>query len=529
MAQKVRVWRVLWLVCATVGCAPSVTPSQGRAVTPAQASRSDPLPVKFQRDLERARSKRREAAALAFVAPADAPSDARIRALGEWLQRRQAAAHDADGAYVAAREQATPAEQVLVERERGELYWELFDATVSSALAIFPGMDKAPPERSAMLRSGLAERFGQDAQKAREHFLACLMHSNQLGLKNADSSRCEEQSRVIDALRAPEKKRDPALEEWQYARLEDASRPRRPVKQTPGCVLSGSAHSGWTRLYTDAGGPEYQVTLTDFDVTKLELPATRGERARISVEYPFKASGYIDLDAGVVETEGRIDLVPGQVWLDPQSDVLAFGADAGQVNIEREGSAKSEPAVALRVSCSKLTLSRQVPFQSHEVQGETSQLSGIIPLFSAPGGKRVAQLDVDSGVNVRVLERRAGWVHVTNVDAGPTFALVPYEFDAWAAEKFAPVGKEGFGIVGMGVKGKPPTHVTKLLLPLRLSPDPNAPIVAELVSGVALLAGAEQNAMRRVRFNQANGHNEGNDFWVTAQDLASRTTPVPAR
>ena len=212
-----------------------MTPSQGRAVTPARASGSDPVPTKFQGDLEQARSKRREAAALAFVMPAEASSnDARIQALGEWLQRRQAAAHEADGAYVAAREQATPAEQVLVERERGELYWELFDATVSSALSIFPGMDKAPPERSAILRSGLAQRFGQDAEKAREHFLACLMLSNQLGLKNADSSRCEEQIREIDALRAPEEKRDPALEEWQYARLEDASRPRRPVTQKPG-------------------------------------------------------------------------------------------------------------------------------------------------------------------------------------------------------------------------------------------------------------------------------------------------------
>ena len=324
-----------------------------------------------------------------------------------------------------------------------------------------------------------------------------------------------------------------AILRWKNGSMRDSRMLRGRAARLPrsrGCVLSGSAHtSGWTRLYTDAGGPEYHVTLTDFDIATLELPAKRGERARVSVEYPFKASGYIDLDAGVVETAGRIELVAGQVWLDPQSNVLAFGPDAGQVSIAREGNAKSEPVVELRVPCSKLTLSSPAPLPRNDVEGETSQLSGIVPLFSAPGGKRIAQLDVASGVNVRVLKRQAGWVHLTTTNAGATFALVPYEFDAWVAEKFAPVGKEGFGITALVATPKPPTHVTKRLLPLRLSPDPNAPVVAELASGIALLAGAEQHNMRRVRFNQANGHNEGKDFWVTAQDLASRTTLAPAK
>jgi hypothetical protein len=295
-------------------------------------------------------------------------------------------------------------------------------------------------------------------------------------------------------------------------------------------VLSGSAGTnGWTRLYSHAGGSDYSVTLEDFDVASLELPAKRGERARMSIDYPFKASGYIDLDAGVIETEGRIDLLPGHLWLDPHSTVLAFGADAGQVSIEREASAKSEPAVALRVPCGKLTLSRQAPPPAGDVKGETSQLSGIVPLFGAPGGKRIAQLDVDSGVNVRVLSRQPGWVHVTSANAGVSFSVVPYEFDAWVAERFAPAGKEGFGIVALLPTGKPPTHTTTGLLPLRLSPDPNAVIVAELAPGVALLAGAEQDNMRRVRFNQAHGHNEGNDFWVTVQDISNRTKPAPAK
>lgn len=93
--------------------------------------------------------------------------------------------------------------------------------------------------------------------------------------------------------------------------------------------------------------------------------------------------------------------------------------------------------------------------------------------------------------------------------------------------QFSP--SEGFGIVALLPTGKPPTHTTTGLLPLRLSPDPNAVVVAELAPGVALLAGAEQDNMRRVRFNQAHGHNEGNDFWVTAQDISSRTKPAPAK
>src|SRR4051794_34006911 len=97
---------------------------------------------------------------------------------------------------------------------------------------------------------------------------------------------------------------------------------RRPGTQGPGCVLKGSAHTNSsTRLYSAASGTEYDIVLEDFDIAALELPAKRGERARVSIDYPFKASGYIDLDAGVVETDGRLELLPGHLWLDPHSTV----------------------------------------------------------------------------------------------------------------------------------------------------------------------------------------------------------------
>ncbi len=509
---------------------PALAPTASSSATSPRASDANPAPTRFRNELERARTKRREAEAMAFVRPADAPSsDARVQMVVEWLQQREAATDEADGAYRAAREHATPTEQVLVERERGELYWELFDAKLRSTLVIFPGITQASAERVAALRANVAKRFQHDASKARDRFVACLVLSSQLGLKNTDSARCEEQIRVIDVLSEPEKKRDPALEEWRFARLEDVPRLRQPVARGPGCLLSGSAHtSSWTRLYTAATGTDYNLVLEDFDVAALELPAKRGERARLSIDYPFRASGYIDLDAGVVETDGRLDILPGHLWLDPHSTVRAFGVDSGQVSIEREGNAKSEPAVALRVPCGQLTLAREASVPAGEVKGETSQLSGVVPLLGAPGGKRIAQLDSDSGVNVRVLGRQPGWARVTTADAGVSFAT-PYEFDAWVADRFAPVGKEGFGIAVLAFTGRAPTHVTTGLVPLRLAPDPKAVVVAELAPGVSLLAGAEQGSMRRVRFNQAHGHNEGNDFWVRREDLSSRAAPAPGK
>jgi hypothetical protein len=456
----------------------------------------------------------------------DAPSDARVQALVEWLQRRQAATEEADDAYSLAREQATATEQVLVERERGDLFWELFDAKVRSSLTIFPGAEQGPVERSESLRAALATRYQVDATKARDRFLACLLLSNQLGLKSSDSARCEAQIRVIDALEPPAEKRDPELAEWQFARVDGHPRSRRPVTRSSGCQLSGSASTGRTRLYTGAAGAEHSLVLEDFDVATLELPATRDERARLSIDYPFKASGYVDLDAGVVRTATRVDVLPGHLWLDSQTIVRAFGVEAGQVSIEREGNAKSEPKVALRVACAQLTLANEAPPPTGDVEGETSQVSGVVPLFDTPGGKRIGQLDADFGVNVRVLARRPGWVHVTSADAGVSFALMPYEFDAWVSERFAPIGKQGFGVVAMGPPSKAATHVTTGLLALRLSPDPKAAVVAELAPGVALLAGGEQGSMRRVRFNQAHGNNEGNDFWVTREALASRAKPA---
>ena len=530
VARAVRVW---WLFlgiaggCASPRVPALVRPDASRSVASARASDPSPAQTRFQHELEQARTKRSQAEAIVLAQPADEPSnDSRIEWLVEWLKQREAATTAADGAYAAAREQAAPPEQVLVERERGDLYWALFEAKVRATLANFPGIAQASAERLAGLRASLASRFRQDVSTARDRFVACLMLSTQLGLKNADSARCEEQIRVIDALRPPEKKRDGALEEWQSVRVKDAPRSRQPVARAPGCVFSGSANTNSTVLYTAASGTDYDLVLEDFDVVALELPSKRGERAKLAIDYPFKASGYIDWDSGVVETDGRVELVPGHVWLKPQSRVGAFGFDSGQVSIEREGDAKSEPPVALRVPCSQLTLAREAPPPAQQVKRETSQVSGVVPLFGTPGGKRIAQLDSDMGVNVRVLGRQSGWVRVTNADAGAS-SSTPYQFDAWVPERFAAVDKEGFELVTLGAVRKAPTHVTTGLLPLRLSSDPNAAVVASLAPGVTILVGSEQGSMRRIRFNQAHGHNEGNDFWVSREDLESRASVAP--
>ncbi|HYP74444.1 MAG TPA: hypothetical protein VER12_00730 [Polyangiaceae bacterium] len=517
----------LVLACS-FGCAPrpSAAPSlavDGGAAT-SGAREPEAAATKFAEALQRARAQRRQAEALAFIVPSKASSsDARVEAFGDWLRPRSEATDRAEAAYVAARELATPSEQVLVERERGELFIGLFEAQVQASLSIFPDVQHASTEKLAMLRAQLGKTFLPVAGKARERFVACLMLSNQLGSKNADTTQCEAQIRRIDALVAPTEKREPALDDWRFARVDDAPRSRRPVTRGSGCAFRGSAWSnGWLKLYTDATGQDFNFVLEDFDVIELELPARRDQRAKLSIDYPFKASGYIEPDSQIIETDARVDLVPKHLWLNTHSGVRAYAIDRGQVHIEREANEKSEPAVALRVACSQLTLAQERQLARGEVKGETSQVSGVVPLFAAPGGKPIGRLDSDLAVNVRVLARERGWVHITTTDAGVGFST-PYEFDAWVLERFAPAGKEGFAIYTAGPTTSSATHVTSGLLPLRLSPDPKALVVAELVSGVPLIAGSERGGMRRIRFNQAHGRNEGNDFWVTRADFSRQT------
>lgn len=521
------------VLASTLGCAPQPgtaptagVPSGSAAAAAGSATRT---PTKFDDALERARALRRQAEAIAFVAPVgESSTDARIEALGRWLQSRKDATNRAEASFVAAREYAAPPEQVLLERERGELFFGLFQSAVNASLSIFPDLQHASSDKLAMLRGQVSKTFLPFAGLARERFVACLMLSSQLGLPKADSDRCEAPVRTIDALSAPKEKRDAALDEWRVVRVEEAPRARRPVTRGSGCAFRGSAWSNsWIKLYPSAIATDFDLMLEDFDVAQLELPKARDQRAKLSIDYPFKASGYIDFDSSVIETDARIDLLPKHVWLNPRSIVRAYAANGSQVQIEREANEKSEPAVALSVPCSQLTLTREGRPPA-EAKGETAQLSGVVPLLGGPGGKRIAQLDVTFAVNVRVLAREGGWVHVTTTDAGMVFAA-PYEFDAWIAEQFAPAGKRGSFLQSLGPPSKPATHVTSAPLALRLSPDPKAPVVAELATGVQLLAGPEQGTMRRIRFNQAHGGNEGEDFWVIQSELTRNTVTAKAK
>jgi hypothetical protein len=481
----------------------------------------------FERALSRARETRSTAESIRFkLDPRTAAStDQRIDALGAWLKRRLSATDDARHAYEAAMEHAAPAEQVLIRRELGELHFELFEAQVESALSILPGVADAPPERVALFRATIMGQFSRDSSAARESFVKCLMLSSQLGLKTPDAKQCEERIRAIDALNPEATKREAMLEDWRFVHLDAGKRKRRPVAQRNPCVLSGSVETTWTRLYADATAPEYVVTLADFDVVDLELSKRSDQRLKITIDYPFQASGYVDADAGLIETTRRFELLKQHLWLDPGTTVRAFDAKGGQAKLTRNPLDKSTPQVALRVPCSQLGLASPKSLPSEDPSAEISQVSGVVPLHSTLNGPVIGRLNADLAVNVRVLERKPGWVRVTTADAGARMGSSPFEFDAWIAERFAPLGKEAFAVLGLFRTERAPTHVTTALLPLRLSPDPAAPVIAELVAGVAILAGEQRSGMRRIRFNEAHGNNEGNDFWVVTAELSAHTTP----
>ena len=437
------------------------------------------------------------------------------------MKQRQTATETVEAAYGAALAQADSNQQVQVRREVGDLYAHLLDAKLRNGLVLFPVSTDGDEGRRAVLRAQLLKLFGRDVAKARDAYVHCLLLASQLGSKRADGPRCEAQIRALDAL-TPVQKRDKALDEWRYVRLEPSKRARRATASTPACVFSGSAEStSWTKLYDEATGSDFRFLLEDFDVASLELPQRTGQRARVLIDYPFKASGYVDADS-VLVTAARVDLLPRHLWLDPDSSVQAFAAASGQASLSRSGFGQSTPAVTVRVPCTSLRLVSARPPVTASAKGETSQISGVVPLFDAPAGKAIGQVDLDFALNVRVLERKPGWVHVNSSDAGAVFAVAPYQFDAWIAEK-APRELEAFGLGVLQAETTAPTHVTTALLPLRLSPNPGAPVVTELVPGVALILGGDEDGMRRIRFNEAHGNNEGNDFWVTAADFTAKT------
>jgi hypothetical protein len=207
--------------------------------------------------------------------------------------------------------------------------------------------------------------------------------------------------------------------------------------------------------------------------------------------------------------------------------VRAFAADKGTVSIAGTSDNKSTPVVALRVPCSRLSLSqtRKPPVDNN--QGEPSEIEGRASLLDGPGGRALGELVSESGMNVRVVERRQGFARVTNVGAGG-WEFAPYSFDAWVADSAAPRDQQGMGLGVLAFAPRPATHLSKVKLPLRVLPRLDAPIVAQLVPGVGMVVGAEREGLVRIRIHEASGHNEGSDFWVASADLQRATLPLPA-
>ncbi|MES1188548.1 MAG: hypothetical protein ABUL60_32335 [Myxococcales bacterium] len=176
--------------------------------------------------------------------------------------------------------------------------------------------------------------------------------------------------------------------------------------------------------------------------------------------------------------------------------------------------------------------------RTHE-PGPALTCDGVaFPLFDAPAGKQLGELNVDFGLNVRVLAHRKGWLRIATAERSFGRSEEPYEFDAWIAEGFerpadsigiyfgeearTPTG-HAFDVVVVGPR-TPPSHLTIASLPVRLLPDPSAPVVSSLSIDVPLLAGEERAGMRRIHLDGAHGNNEGSDFWVTTAELNTSAT-----
>jgi len=328
----------------------------------------------------------------------------------------------------------------------------------------------------------------------------------------------------------PEARAGKADDEWRGLSVNTPARARRPTLRTTSCELSGTLKVRYASFYAteSAAAPIFYVTR--IEIARLSPSRDRAGRVPLTIEWPIVAKGWLAQDELPFELTERVDVVKEHLWLGEGARVSAHGVKDGLVRIVRPGAGagdtRSDPGgYEAAVPCTIVALANARPISPPG--GAARGVAGRVNLSAAPRGDRIASFHFGTGVEVRILERRQGWMRVVSASSSmepDNYGYLPFDFDAWTREA-APVKADG--ILGvLRTFPAPPTHVTTVEAPLRDAPAPSATTIARLAKGVPFVAGRRTGGFVAIKLPNVGRPSNDRDLWLSESDLASAAKPA---
>jgi hypothetical protein len=495
------------LSAMTLGCAPA------KPATPAAAGKQSAL------DTARDLAKRAEALhAPVYRGPDDKGQKGEFLAgpLRQWVVARMKLHRRALAAYRDVVEQAPDAaSRVVALDELGELELSLADEFVSAGVAAMPGEYRNDPQTAQAFKQALEGAVAPRVESARKAFKKCRSLARASKLSTPASARCSAKLAALppplpaDALPAPQPRtRTPTLPV-----------PERPLiasKQSTPCVLSGTLRT--VAELDDARGRPLGVIddSPGVELASLELPAEKGGALRVSLRWPVVVTGTLAAGALPLVSKQQLDLVKSHIWVGKGAALTAFHPAAGQAIAYRDfrdgkPHSKTQPAeLSERIACSELALAQDTQPARADPQGKNVYLTGLVPLYAAPGKQQIGRIEVPGRIASRatLLERRGDFAHVRGEHG--------FSFDAWVQAS----ALANPGLLGMlsSTPGRY-THVARAAIPLRRRPNSSAPVIATLAKGAYVRIGPLYSGFVPVRIAGLVARNRSRAFYVDARDL----------
>jgi len=512
-----RRWALCGLLSATaLGCAPA------KPATPVAAEKRSAL------DTARAFRTRAEALhAPVYRGPDDTGQKGEFLAgpLRQWVVARMKLHRTALAAYRDAVEQAPDATSKLVALdELGELELSLADEFVSAGVAAMPGEYRNDPQTADAFKQALEGAVAARVESARKAFKQCRSTARASRLSTPASARCSAKLAALppplraDALPAPAPRTGTPT-------LPVPDRALVASKQNTPCVLSGTLRT--VAQLDDARGLPLGVIddSPGVEVASLELPADKGGPLRVSLRWPVVLTGTLAPGSLPLVSRRRLDLVKGHIWVGKGAALTAFHPAAGHAVAYRDfrdgkPDSKTQPAeLSERLACSELALAQDTQPVRADPHGKNVYLTGLVPLYAAPGKQEIGRLEVPGRIASRatLLERRGDFARVRGEDG--------FSFDAWVQGS----ALSNPGLLGM-LSSTPEryTHVARAAIPLRRRPDSSAPVIATLAKGAYVRVGPLHSGFVPVRIVGLVARNRSRAFYVDARDLPKLAPGKPS-
>jgi hypothetical protein len=323
-----------------------------------------------------------------------------------------------------------------------------------------------------------------------------------------------------------EAKQSPSDQAWQQLTVDVPEAPRRPTTRTKSCELGGTLKLRSASFYASetAKAPVFGVSRAE--VARLRPAAARAQRIPLRIEWPVVAEGWLEADSLPFELAARVDVVKDHLWLGEGARVSAHAAGDGQIRIVRPGAEAGSPrpfpdGYEGVVRCETLAPANVRPFPSLPPRTAIA-LAGQVDFSPAPGRPRIASFFFGTGVEVRVLERRQGWIRAGSASSSmepDSYGYLPFDFDAWTPE---PKAAKFDGILGaLLTSPAAPTHVATAEAPLRHGPSRSAAVIARLARGAPFVAGRRSQSFVAIKLPNLDRFTAKGDFWLAESDLSA--------